>query len=202
LPGPREAAYSNACPGRIGRIFLASRSTVPDPNPIPDKRFFKTSEVCQLTDTQPYVLRFWQSEFPQLRPERGVYRREDVDLVLRIKRLLYEEEYTIDGARKRLEEERAEGAGPASGVPEVEDPPAVEPAAERPPLVHAMGADPEPLAAGDTVPRARYDDAVEEVADLRLKLQEAESVARRVEARARKAEEIADRQRQRAPADA
>ncbi len=77
---------------------------------IPDKLFYKIGEVCQYTDTQPYVLRFWESEFPQLAAKKSrsgqrVYGREDIDLVLRIKKLLYEEEYTIAGARKRLEQE-------------------------------------------------------------------------------------------------
>jgi DNA-binding transcriptional MerR regulator len=77
---------------------------------IPEKPFYKIAEVCQYTDTQPYVIRFWESEFPQLAPTKGrsgqrVYRREDIDLILRIKRLLHEEEYTIAGARRRLEEE-------------------------------------------------------------------------------------------------
>ncbi len=76
---------------------------------IPDKPFYKIGEVCQYTDTQPYVLRFWESEFPQLAPEKNrngqrVYRRQDIELIFRIKKLLYEEEYTIAGARKRLED--------------------------------------------------------------------------------------------------
>ncbi|HJQ99626.1 MAG TPA: MerR family transcriptional regulator [Candidatus Polarisedimenticolaceae bacterium] len=76
---------------------------------VPDKLFYKASEVCQLTDTQPYVLRFWESEFPQLAAEKNrsgqrVYRRQDIDLIFRIKKLLYEEEYTIAGARKVLED--------------------------------------------------------------------------------------------------
>ena len=76
---------------------------------VPDKLFYKASEVCQLTDTQPYVLRFWESEFPQLAAEKNrsgqrVYRRQDIELIFRIKKLLYEEEYTIAGARKVLEE--------------------------------------------------------------------------------------------------
>lgn len=71
------------------------------------KPFYKIGEVCQITDTQPYVLRFWESEFPQLAPKKSrngqrIYRRKDVDLVLQIKRLLYEEGYTIAGARKKL----------------------------------------------------------------------------------------------------
>ena len=76
---------------------------------VPDKLFYKAAEICQLTDTQPYVLRFWESEFPQLAAEKNrsgqrVYRREDIDLIFRIKKLLYEEEYTIAGARKVLED--------------------------------------------------------------------------------------------------
>jgi DNA-binding transcriptional MerR regulator len=80
-----------------------------------DKLFYKIGEVCEQTGTQPYVLRFWESEFPMLRPQKNragqrIYREEDIRLVGRIKRLLYEEEYTIAGARRRLEQE-AEGSG-------------------------------------------------------------------------------------------
>jgi DNA-binding transcriptional MerR regulator len=78
---------------------------------IPDKLFYKAAEVCQITDTQPYVLRFWESEFPQLASEKNrsgqrVYRRSDIDLVFRIKTLLYQDEYTIAGARKAIDEAR------------------------------------------------------------------------------------------------
>ena len=74
---------------------------------IPKKHFFKIGEVCSLTDTQPYVLRFWESEFPQLAPNKSrtgqrIYRSRDVHLILEIKKLLYEEGYTIAGARKKL----------------------------------------------------------------------------------------------------
>jgi len=84
----------------------------PTTNDIPEKLFYKAAEVCQITDTQPYVLRFWESEFPQLASEKNrsgqrVYRREDIDLVLRIKKLLYQEEYTIAGARKAIDDDRA-----------------------------------------------------------------------------------------------
>jgi len=62
-----------------------------------------------MTDTQPYVLRFWESEFPQLAPRKSrsgqrLYQKRDVDLVLRIHKLLYDEEYTIAGARRKLED--------------------------------------------------------------------------------------------------
>jgi len=79
------------------------------------KAFYKIGEVCQITDTQPYVLRFWESEFPQLAPKKSrsgqrIYRRRDVDLVLQIKRLLYEEGFTIAGARKKLGMAEGQGA--------------------------------------------------------------------------------------------
>ena len=93
---------------------------------IPDKPFYKIGDVCQYTDTQPYVLRFWESEFPQLAPEKNrsgqrMYTRSDIDLVLRIKKLLYEEEFTIAGARKKLEQEasgEAVAAAPAEAPAE------------------------------------------------------------------------------------
>ena len=71
------------------------------------KLFYKIGEVCSLTDTQPYVLRFWESEFPQLAPRKNrtgqrLYRHRDVEMVLEIKKLLYDEGYTIAGARKKL----------------------------------------------------------------------------------------------------
>jgi len=77
---------------------------------IPNKLFFKIGEVCEITDTQPYVLRYWESEFPALAPAKNssgqrIYRRRDIETVLRIKQLLYEEGFTIAGAKKRLETE-------------------------------------------------------------------------------------------------
>jgi DNA-binding transcriptional MerR regulator len=79
---------------------------------IPNKLFFKIGEVCEITDTQPYVLRYWESEFPALAPAKNssgqrIYRRRDIETVLRIKQLLYEEGFTIAGAKKRLEAEQA-----------------------------------------------------------------------------------------------
>ena len=82
------------------------------------KLFYKIGEVCELTDTQPYVLRFWESEFPQLAPQKNrsgqrIYRRDDIELILKIKRLLYEQEFTIAGARRQLETDQ----GLAATVP-------------------------------------------------------------------------------------
>jgi DNA-binding transcriptional MerR regulator len=77
---------------------------------IPNKLFFKIGEVCEITDTQPYVLRYWESEFQALAPAKNssgqrIYRRKDIETVLRIKQLLYDEGFTIAGAKKRLEVE-------------------------------------------------------------------------------------------------
>src|SRR5260370_40033953 len=77
---------------------------------IPNKLFFKIGEVCEITDTQPYVLRYWESEFPALAPAKNssgqrIYRRRDIETVVRIKQLLYDEGFTIAGAKKRLEAE-------------------------------------------------------------------------------------------------
>src|SRR2546425_4331766 len=74
---------------------------------IPDKLFFKISEVCEIVGVEPYVLRFWETEFPNFAPEKSkaghrVYKRKDVENVLRIKELLYDRGFTIAGARKHL----------------------------------------------------------------------------------------------------
>ncbi len=88
----------------------------PDPVTIPDKEEFKINEVCEITGVKPFVLRYWEQEFPELAPAKQpggqrVYRREDVELVLRIKKLLYEEQFTVAGAKKRLAEERKASSG-------------------------------------------------------------------------------------------
>ena len=76
---------------------------------IPNRLFFRIGNVGELADVEPYVLRFWEAEFPQLSPKKTSsgqrqYRRKDVETVLEIKRLLYDEGYTIAGARKVLRE--------------------------------------------------------------------------------------------------
>src|SRR5262245_59152944 len=74
---------------------------------IPNKLFFKIGEVCDLAGVEPYVLRFWETEFPNLAPQKSrtghrIYRKKDVETVLKIKELLYERGFTIPGARKQL----------------------------------------------------------------------------------------------------
>ena len=78
--------------------------------PVPDKLFFRIGEVAELTGVPPYVLRYWESEFKLLRPRKNhagqrVYRKHEVQLVLRIKSLLYEDRLTLEGAKKRLQQE-------------------------------------------------------------------------------------------------
>jgi DNA-binding transcriptional MerR regulator len=86
---------------------------------IPDKLYFRIGEVAQLCRLPAYVLRFWETEFPQLKPVKGstgqrMYRHKDVENVLRIKKLLYEEGFTIAGARQHL---RAENKGDKKQTP-------------------------------------------------------------------------------------
>jgi len=82
---------------------------------IPEKLYFRIGEVSKLTQTKPYVLRFWETEFPSLKPAKSksghrLYRRRDVEMVLEIKRLLYGKGFTISGARKHLaDHSRSEG---------------------------------------------------------------------------------------------
>jgi len=82
---------------------------------IPNKLFFKISEVCEIVGVEPYVLRFWETEFPNFAPQKSkaghrVYKRKDIENVLRIKELLYERGFTIAGARKQLSKSRVSKA--------------------------------------------------------------------------------------------
>src|SRR3954467_3890451 len=81
---------------------------------VPEKLYFRIGEVSKLCRLPAYVLRFWQTEFPQLKPVKSstgqrMYRRKDVESVLRIKQLLYEQGFTIAGARQYLRDEIKDG---------------------------------------------------------------------------------------------
>jgi DNA-binding transcriptional MerR regulator len=105
---------------------------------IPEKIYFKIGEVCDLVGVQAHVLRYWETEFPQLSPQKNrsgqrSYRRKDVEMSLRIKELLYDEMFTIAGARKKLQLEmrpdapklkivRPETREMPSGTPDTEAP--------------------------------------------------------------------------------
>ncbi len=90
---------------------------------IPDKHFFKIGEVAELAGVEPYVIRYWESEFRSLRPQKSrsnqrLFRRKDVERILEIRRLLYEEGYKIEGARRRLEGAEPAHNGGSDGVAE------------------------------------------------------------------------------------
>ena len=83
-----------------------------------DKLYYSIGEVRAITDLEPYVLRYWETEFPSLKPKKNsggqrAYQRKDIELILRIKELLYEQGYTIKGARAALRRER-QGAAASS----------------------------------------------------------------------------------------
>jgi DNA-binding transcriptional MerR regulator len=96
-------------------IIAAKRS-------FPDKLFYKIGEVSKIAEVEPYVLRYWETEFPFLKPRKNksgqrVYVKKDLDLVLQIKRLLHEERYTIEGVRKKFGEPEAAAQPQSAAVP-------------------------------------------------------------------------------------
>jgi DNA-binding transcriptional MerR regulator len=83
------------------------------PARLPDKIYFKIGEVSRIVGVKPYVLRYWETEFDLLKPGKApsrhrLYKKRDVELLLEIKRLLYAEGFTIEGARKKLKEGKKE----------------------------------------------------------------------------------------------
>jgi len=97
--------------GRAARLIQVS----PADAAIPDKLYFRIGEVSELTHTKAFVLRFWETEFPLLRPVKSksghrLYRRKDVELIFQIRRLLYEEGFTIEWARRHLAAARKSSA--------------------------------------------------------------------------------------------
>lgn len=78
---------------------------------IPDKLYFKIGEVAKIIGVESYVLRYWETEFPQLKPIKSaanqrLYKRQDVELIVKIRELLYKHKYTIDGARKKIKDNK------------------------------------------------------------------------------------------------
>ena len=91
-----------------------------EPVVIPEKIYFKIGEVCELVGVQAHVLRYWETEFPMLSPQKNKsgqrsYRRRDVEMALKIKQLLYKEMFTIAGARKKLQSDARGGSARAAG---------------------------------------------------------------------------------------
>lgn len=88
---------------------------------IPDKLFFKIGEVCELVGVQAHVLRYWETEFPMLSPQKNQsgqrsYRKKDVEIALKIKQLLYKEMFTIAGARKKLQSDSRQANQPKTSA--------------------------------------------------------------------------------------
>jgi DNA-binding transcriptional MerR regulator len=93
---------------------------------IPDKFYFKIGEVSHIADVPAYVLRFWETEFKQIKPKRTdagqrLYRKQDVALVLRIKRLLYDRKFTIEGARQHLKKRTGKSVEPTPALPGIDE---------------------------------------------------------------------------------
>jgi DNA-binding transcriptional MerR regulator len=91
-----------------------------------EERLYKIGEVCKMADVQPYVLRYWETEFPALAPNKSgggqrLYTQREIDTIMRIKQLLYSEGFTIAGAKKKLDEG---GAPAAPAVEDAKQPPA------------------------------------------------------------------------------
>jgi DNA-binding transcriptional MerR regulator len=103
----------------LGAYHMAS--AVQPARELPEKSLFRIGEVSRLTATKTFVLRYWESEFPSLQPVKSpsghrLYRREDIETVFEIKRLLYDEGFTIAGARKHLAEGNGNGRASATGT--------------------------------------------------------------------------------------
>lgn len=102
---------------------MASAAIAPQAYPeIPDKLYFRIGEVSRLAGVKQYVLRYWETEFPGIGPRKSgsnhrLYRRKDVELILEIKHLLYEKRYTIEGARKHLQEQSKLATVPLAAKP-------------------------------------------------------------------------------------
>jgi DNA-binding transcriptional MerR regulator len=105
---------------------LPRRVSVPvNPQGVPEKPYFKIGEAARICAVQPYVLRYWETEFRSLRPQKTrsqhrLYRRKDVELLLQIRHLLYEQGFTIAGARARLREQ-GQDEGPPTRPPRAVD---------------------------------------------------------------------------------
>jgi DNA-binding transcriptional MerR regulator len=113
-------------PGRTSFAFLVPNMSQAAAA-IPQKLFFKIGEVCELAGVQAHVLRYWETEFPMLAPQKNragqrTYRRRDVEMALRIKELLYDEQYTIAGAKKKLASEIRGPGRETSDAPQAKAP--------------------------------------------------------------------------------
>jgi DNA-binding transcriptional MerR regulator len=181
-PLPAHSLRSYTFLSGMGTHSPIRKTVVPEPPVIPDKLYFRIGDVATLLDLPAYVLRFWETEFPQLKPNKGgtgqrLYRKKDVEMALRIKSLLYDEGYTIPGARQVF---KAEAKTKESGVPEAIAAPretAAAAEAARPQLtgrqtaqLHALRLEMIALLADLSAPIGTQPTAVEASAPIRAKL--------------------------------
>jgi DNA-binding transcriptional MerR regulator len=115
---PPQTATITASPSRQDGVMPSNATAIQADT---GKDLYRIGEVSRLTALKPFVLRYWETEFPMLQPVKGasghrLYRQEDVDMVLRIKRLLYDEGFTIAGARRHLREQNGVGENEGSGA--------------------------------------------------------------------------------------
>src|SRR5262249_28343200 len=122
LAPPVAGRYDNAVHSRPGSLMPTNGAAAQKATEraASEQGLYRIGEVSRLTDLKAFVLRYWETEFPMLEPVKSssghrLYRQEDVDLVLKIKRLLYDEGFTIAGARRHLREGHADGEGSSAG---------------------------------------------------------------------------------------
>src|ERR1035437_4938498 len=108
---PLELGFRVSCGLRLAQAMALPLTTnrAADPPAIPDRLYFKIGDVARICGVETYVLRFWETQFPQLKPNKSgtgqrLYRRRDVELALKIKHLVHTEGYTLSGARQSLEQ--------------------------------------------------------------------------------------------------
>src|SRR5574341_236638 len=109
LASQRRLRWRSMPPGSVPSRERTAQTAADIPPEVPDRLYFRIGEVSSITGVPPYVLRYWESEFPVLQPRKSgggqrLYRKRDVALILEVKKLLYQERYTVAGARRRLSE--------------------------------------------------------------------------------------------------
>jgi len=139
--------------------------------------YYKIGEACKELGIQPYVLRYWETEFPALAPSKSrsgqrVYSEKELEIIKRIKQLLYEEGYTIAGAKKKLETELADGS--------LEEAPATEAAEEAPAAPAPRPARKKAVSVAADTPPALDSDAAERIQTLRSGVEKALQEAREI----------------------
>jgi DNA-binding transcriptional MerR regulator len=112
-PEPQPEPHADAEPRLDGEADELA-TVRPRERPVAAKEYYSISEVCDLTGLRAHVLRYWESQFPLLNPSKNrsgnrVYQRKEIKLILFVKQLLYEEKYTVEGAKQRLEQLRKGG---------------------------------------------------------------------------------------------